>query len=220
MDLVKIAGVVEWPTPSNKKEVQSFLGFTNFYCHFIQGFSDLAWPLFDLTRNNSNWHWGELEMSAFEAIRKLVVSAPILLFLNDNRPFRVEVDSFDFATGAVLSQQSPTDNMWHPIAYYSKSLNAVERNYEIHDKEMLAIIRALEDWRHFLEGARHKFEIWTDHKNLEYFRTAKKLNCRQACWSLYLSRFDFDMHHCRGCSMGKSDALSHRADHGTGGGRQ
>jgi hypothetical protein len=130
----------------------------------------------------------------------------------------VEADSSDFATGAVLSQQSPSDNMWHPVAYYSKSLNAVECNYEIHNKEMLAIIRALEDWRHFLEGAHHKFEIWTDHKNLEYFMSAKKLNCRQARWSLYLSRFNFDMHHCPGRSMGKSDALSRRADHGIGGG--
>jgi hypothetical protein len=85
--------------------------------------------------------------------------------------------------------------MWHPVAYYSKSFNAMERNYEIYDKEMLAIIRALEDWRHFLEGACHKFEIYTDHKNLEYFMSAKKLNRRQAHWSLYLFRFNFDMHH-------------------------
>ena len=106
------------------------------------------------------------------------------------------------------------------MAYYSKSLNAVEWNYEIHDKEMLAIIRALEDWHHFLEGARHKFEIWTDHKNLEYFMSAKKLNHRQARWSFYLSRFYFAMHHHPERSMGKSDALSCRADHGTGGGRQ
>src|SRR5882757_9448401 len=140
------------------------------------------------------------------------------MFPDDTRPFRLEADSSDFATGAVLSQQSPVDDKWHPIAYYSKSLSVVERNYEIHGKEMLAIIRALEDWRHFLEGAHHKFEIWTDHKNLEYFMTAKKLNRRQARWSLYLSRFDFAMHHRPGRSMGKSDALSRRADHGTGGG--
>jgi hypothetical protein len=81
------------------------------------------------------------------------------MFPDDSRPFWVEADSSDFATGAVLSQQSPLDNMWHLVAYYSKNLNAVERNYEIHDKEMLAIIHALEDWCHFLEGARHKFEI-------------------------------------------------------------
>src|SRR5882762_9148606 len=140
------------------------------------------------------------------------------MFPDDDRPFRIEADSSDFATGAVLSQQSPDDDKWHPVAFYSKSLNAVEWNYKIHNKEMLAIIRSLEEWRHFVEGARHKVEIWTDHKNLEYFLTAKKLNRRQAQWSLYLSRFDFAMHHRPGRSMGKSDALSRRADHGTGGG--
>jgi len=92
----------------------------------------------------------------------------------------------------------------------------VERNYEIHDKEMLAIIHALEEWRHFLEGARHLVEIWTDHKNLEYFMTAKKLNHRQARWSLYLARFDFKLTHHPGRCMGKPDTLSQRLDHGKG----
>jgi hypothetical protein len=103
-----------------------------------------------------------------------------------------------------------------PITFLSKVLNPVERNYKIHDTEMLAIIRGLEEWRHYLEGARHPVEIWTDHKNLEYFRVAQKLNRRQARWSLYLSRFDFTLHHKPGRSMGKPDALSRRADHGSG----
>jgi len=90
----------------------------------------------------------------------------------------------------------------------------VEQNYEIHDKEMLAIICVLEEWRHFLERATHLVEIWTNYKNLEYFMTAKKLNCRQACWSLHLARFDFLLHHCPKHTMGKLDALSRRADHG------
>jgi len=107
-----------------------------------------------------------------------------------------------------------TDRKWYPVAFYSKSLSSVERNYEIHDKEMLAIIRALEEWRHFLEGATHPVEIWTDHKNLEYFMTAKKLNRRQACWSLHLARFDFLLYHRPGRTMGKPDTLSRRADHG------
>jgi len=92
----------------------------------------------------------------------------------------------------------------------------VEQNYEIHDKEMLAIIWALEEWRHFLEGATHLVEIWTDHKNLEYFMTAKKLNCCQACWSLHLARFNFLLHHRPGRAMGKPDTLLRRADHGNG----
>jgi len=140
MDPVKIAGVAEWPTPSNKKEVQSFLGFTNFYRRFIQGFLDLAHPMFDLTQKDFAWRWGEVEKSAFKAIWTCVISAPILVFPDKTRPFRVETDSSDFATGAVMSQQSPEDDKWHPVAYYSKSLSAVERNYEIHDKEMLAVI--------------------------------------------------------------------------------
>jgi len=143
-----------------------------------------------------------------------VTTAPVLMSPQDSEPFRVEVDSLDFATGAVLSQQSTVDGKWHPIAFYSKSLSSMEWNYEIHDKEMLAIIRALEEWRHFLEGATHPVEIWTDHKNLKYFMTVKKLNRRQACWSLHLARFDFLLHHRPGCTMGKPDALSRRADHG------
>ena len=108
----------------------------------------------------------------------------------------------------MLSQKSPEDNKWHPISFYSKLLNDVEQNYEIHDKDMLAITHALEEWRHFLEGSKHKVNIWTDHKNLKYFMTAKKLNQQQAWWSLYLSCFDFVMHHCPGCTMGKCNALS------------
>ena len=102
------------------------------------------------------------------------------------------------------------------MAFYSKFLSLVERNYEIHDKEMLAIIRALEEWRYFLEGAQHLVEIWTDHKNLKYFMTAKKLNRYQVRWSLYLTRFDFKLVHHPGCSMRKPDALSWRPDHGNG----
>ena len=102
------------------------------------------------------------------------------------------------------------------MAFYSKFLSSMEWNYKIHDKKMLAIICALEEWRHFLEGATHSVEIWTDHKNLEYFITAKKLNCHQARWSLHLARFDFLLHYRPGRTMGKPDALSRRADHGNG----
>jgi len=115
-----------------------------------------------------------------------------------------------------LSQQSPEDNKWHPVAFLSKSLSPVERNYEIHDKEMLEIVRVLEEWRHFVEGAEHRCEIWTDHKNLQYFMMAKKLNQRQARWSLLLAQFDFIMHHHPRKSMEKMDTLSNHSDHGTG----
>lgn len=214
MDPVKVAGVADWPVPSTKKEVQSFLGFINFYCRFIRDFSLHACPLFDLTKIEVKWHWSSKEQSAFDTLKSLVTSAPTSL--DNSYPFHIEVDSYDFATGAVLSQESPELQKWHPVTFLSKSLSEVERNYEIHDKEMLAIIRAMEEWRHFLEGAEHKFKVWTDHKNLEYFHSAKKLNRRQVWWSLYLAWFDFAWNHKPGKSMGKSDALSRRADHGTG----
>ncbi|KAG5717884.1 hypothetical protein E4T56_gene1452 [Termitomyces sp. T112] len=162
------------------------------------------------------WQWEPPQQAAFNTLKQSVTSKPVLLFPDDDSPFCVEADSSDFATGAVLSQQSKEDGKWHLVAFYSKSLNAVEWNYEIHDKEMLAIIRSFEEWRHFLEGAQHKFEVWTDHKNLKYFRFTKKLNRRQARWSLYLANFNFSLHHKSEWSMGKPDALSRQADHGTG----
>jgi len=145
-----------------------------------------------------------------------VTTAPVLVSPQDSEPFCIEADSSDFTSGAVLSQQLPGEEKWHPVAFYSKSLSPVERNYKIHDKKMLAIICALEEWRYFLEGARHPVKIWMDHKNLEYFMTAKKLNCCQVCWSLYLAHFDFRLVHCPGRCMEKLDALSQRPDHGNG----
>jgi len=178
MDPVKVVGVREWPTLENKMDIQAFLGFVNFYQRFIRNFSAKARPLFDLTRSEQVWTWSGKEQAAFEDLKTAVTTAPVLMFPQDSEPFRVEADSLDFATEAVLSQQSTMDGKWHPVAFYSKSLSSVEQNYEIHNKKMLAIICALEEWRHFLEGATHPVEIWTDHKNLEYFMTAKKLNCR------------------------------------------
>jgi len=104
------------------------------------------------------------------------------------------------------------DEKWRLVAFISKSLSDTEQNYEIHDKEMLAVVRCLEAWRHFLEGAVEKFKIWTDHKNLEYFMKVQKLNRRQARWALYLSRFNFMLKHVPGSKMGKAGSLSRRPD--------
>jgi len=216
MDPVKVAGVCDWPTPENRTDVQAFIGFVNFYCRFIQDFSTIARPLFDLTCSNKTWDWDAKEQEAFERLKMAVTTAPVLVSPQDSEPFRIKADSSDFASGAVLSQRLPGEEKWHPVAFYSKSLSPVEQNYEIHDKKMLAIIRVLEEWRHFLEEAQHPVEIWTDHKNLEYFMTAKKLNHRQVCWSLYLARFDFKLVHHPGRCMGKPDALSQRPDYDNG----
>jgi len=122
-----------------------------------------------------------------------VTTALILASPQDLKPFRIKANSSDFASETILSQQLSREEKWYSLAFYSKSLSLVEQNYEIHNKEMLAIIHALEEWRHFLKGAWHPVEIWTDHKNLEYFMMVKKLNCCQAHWSLYLAHFDFKL---------------------------
>jgi len=216
MDPVKVARVREWPTLENRTDVQAFIGFINFYCRFIQDFSTMARPLFDLTCSDKAWNWDAKEQKAFECLKMAVTTALVLVLPQGSEPFRTKADSSDFASGAILSQQLPGEEKWHPVAFYSKSLSPVEWNYEIHDKEMLAIIHALEEWRHFLEGAQHPVEIWMDHKNLEYFMTAKKLNRRQARWSLYLARFDFRLIHHPGRSIEKPDALLQRLDHSKG----
>jgi len=145
IDPVKVAGVRDWPTPENRTNVQAFIGFVNFYYRFIQDFSTIARSLFDLTRSDKAWNWDTKEQDAFECLKAAVTTAPVLVSPQDSEPFRIEADSSDFASGAVLSQQLPREEKWHPVAFYSKSLSPVERNYEIHDKEMLAIIRALEE---------------------------------------------------------------------------
>jgi len=123
----------------------------------------------------------------------------------------VEADASNYVTGGVLSMKY-SDKKWRSVAFISKSLSDTERNYEIHNKEILAVVRCLEAWRYFLEETVVKFEIWTDHKNLEYFMKAQKLNRRQARWALYLSRFDFTLKHVPGNKIGKADSLSRRPD--------
>jgi len=145
MDPVKVAGVHEWPTLESWTDVQAFVSFVNFYHRFIQDFSTIARPLFNLTRSDHTWNWGTKEQEAFERLKMAVTTALILASPQDSEPFYIEADSSDFASGAVLSQQLPGEEKWHPVAFYSKSLSPVEQNYEIHDKEILAIICMLEE---------------------------------------------------------------------------
>ena len=129
MNLAKVTGVSEWPTLSNKKEVQSFLGFTNFYQRFIEGFLHISQPLFDLTKADSRFKWSSEEKLEFDTLKDKITSAPILALPDNSRPYCVEADSSDFATRAVLSQQNLEDGKWHPVTFVSKSLSLVERNY-------------------------------------------------------------------------------------------
>jgi len=164
-----------------------------------------------LTRKDVKWQWKKEQQKAFDELKRIFMTKPVLAAPDLDKEFRVEVDVSNYATGGVLSIKD-SDELWRPVAFIFKSLSNTERNYEIYNKEMLAVVRCLEAWRHFLEEATIKFEIWTDHKNLKYFIKVQKLNRRQARWVLYLSRFNFMLKHVPGSRMGKADSLSRRPD--------
>jgi len=211
MEKEKVEGVLSWLEPKNIKDVRKFLDLANYYRRFIKDFARVARPMNMLTRKNEKWRWEKAQQKAFNELKWVFMTKPVSAAPDLDKEFRVEADASNFATGGVLSMKC-SDDKWRPVTFISKSLSDTERNYEIHDKEMLAVVRCLEAWRHFLEGAIVKFKIWTNHKNLEYFMKAQKLNRRQVRWALYLSRFDFMLKHIPGSKMGKADSLSRRPD--------
>jgi len=135
----------------------------------------IARLLHNIVKKDRKWEWTEKQEKAFEELKKKFIQEPVLAVLDLDKKMRMEVDALDYAMGGVLLIEGE-DRKWRPVTFLFKSLNETERNYEIHDKVMLVIIRGLESWRHLLEGVQFKFEIWTDHKNLEYFMKAQKLN--------------------------------------------
>jgi hypothetical protein len=179
MDPVKVKAVADWPTPRNLRELRGFLGFANFYRRFIKDFAKIARPLNDLTKKDVQWTWNGSQHRAFQTLKETFLQKPILVVWEPNRPTRLEVNASGYAMGGVLLQKLD-DDRWHPVAFRSQSMIDAERNYEIYDKEMLAIIRTLEDWRHYLEGLPQPFDIISDHRNLEYWRTAQNFTRRQA----------------------------------------
>jgi len=158
MEEDKVEGVLKWPMPQCMRDVRKFLGLANYYRRFVKNFTKVALPMNRLTRKDEKWKWEEEQQAVFEQLKLVFTTRPVLATPELDKEFRVEADTSNFATGGVLSVKCDND-LWRPVAFISKALNETERNYEIHDKEMLGVIRCLEAWRHFLEGARLKFEI-------------------------------------------------------------
>ena len=191
MDQKKVSAILDWPTPLDKKGVQCFIGFANFYRKFIRGFSAIVAPITQLTKQNLRFCWNPEAQKAFDTLKRLFTSAPILRHPNPTLPFLLEVDASEVAVGAVLSQRLGDKDLIHPVGFFSRKLSPTERNYDVGDRELLAIKTALEEWRYLLEGAIHPVLIYTDHKNLEYLKSARRLKPRQARWALFFSRFLF-----------------------------
>ncbi len=185
------------------------MGFSNFYRRFIQNYSTLTSPLTNLLRNKpKSLSWSPAAEEAFEKLKEAFTWAPIFIHPDPERPLIVEVDASTTGVGAILSQQQGNSAKLHPCAFFSRKLSPAERNYDIGNRELLAIKLALEEWRHWLEGAQHPFTVLTDHKNLQYLREAKRLNPRQARWALFFTRFHYTITYNPGHKNIKADALS------------
>ena len=206
----KIKAIAEWPTPHDVKSVQSFLGFANFNRRFIEGYSKIALPLTDITKKDNGFQWGSSQQKAFTTLKEACQNPPVLCTFRANEPARIETDASDLAIGACLCQEK--DSKWHPIAYYSRKMSAAEQNYDIHDKELLAVVCALQNWRVYAESC-SELTIFTDHKNLLNFTTTKELNRRQVRWSELLGQYKFKILYTPGKDNGRADALSRRTDH-------
>ena len=189
MDPTKLKAVKQWELPKLVKVVRSFIGFCNFYQKLIPNFSVLAQPLHNLTKKGVNFTWGKEQDDAFVKLKEIFISAPVIKMLDITQPFFVMTYASLTASGGVLMQKDANGDL-HPCAYHSATFSPAERNYDIYDKELLAIIQALKEWWHYLTGTKHPVTVITDHKNLGYFKQPQNLTCRQAQWWLFLQEYD------------------------------
>ena len=174
MDPVKLTAVTNWPTLKTMKEVQKFLGFCNFYHHFVKNYSTLAQPLFNLTKKDIPFHWDQEEEQVLHDLQSTLTSALVLILPDYDKLFTLITDASNYATGSILEQEDAFGHS-HPVAYFSKSLQPVECNYKIHNKELLAIIHSLKHFCHYLQGNKYCTKIFSDHANLQYFTMKQSL---------------------------------------------
>jgi hypothetical protein len=210
MDPKKIAAIIDWEPPRNVTDVKSFTGMAGFYRRWIKDFSRILAPITALERKDTPFVWSDECQKAFEFLKNAFTSEPVLKHFDWDKPAILETDASDYVCAGVLSQDDDKATL-HPVAFYSKKMTPAECNYEIYDKELLAIVRCLEEWSSELEMSQEKIRILTDHRNLEYFMTTKKLNRRQARWSEFLSRFNFTIVYRPGKQGIKPDSLTRRS---------
>jgi len=184
VDPQKTRVVQEWPTPKNVHDVRSFLGLANYFRRCVQGYSNLVRPLTNLTRKSTEWQWSDECQRAFNDLKERLTTAPVLALPDPEKPYEVITDASGFGIGAVLMQEG------RPIAFEGRKLSDAETRYAVHEQVCMASIHALNVWRCYLEGA--KFTVVTDHHPNTFLLSQPKLSRRQARWSEFLSRFDFD----------------------------
>lgn len=212
MEDERIKAVAQWPLPSSVRDIQSFLGFTGFYRRFIHKYSKVTAPLTNLPRGDQKrkFQLTPGAAAAFKLLQNLFTTAPLLRHYDPRLPTRLETDASPFAIGAILSQLY--EGRWHPVAYRSRKLTQTEERYGTGDIELLAIIDALRNWRHYLQYLQEPVVILTDHLNLRYWETKRKLSARELRWLDDLYAFNISIHYRPG-PLNPADAFSRRPDY-------
>ncbi|KAI5115492.1 hypothetical protein M0805_009068 [Coniferiporia weirii] len=213
MNPIKLSGIINWPTPHTVKQLRSFMGFCNYYCRFIPNFSNIVYPLNELTCTNEPWTWTPNCDQAFLKLKSLFPNKPALLVPDPTEPFIPETDASKVASGMVLYQTNSNGNL-QPCGYISETFGPVQQQYKVYDHELLGIICGLEAWCHYLLSNPHTTTIWCDHKNLSYFCSDHHLTPHQSQWNLFLSQFNCIITHHPGKSIPGANALSRQPDHG------
>ena len=212
----KIEAVRDWPVPTTMRELRAFLGLAGYYRRFVRGFSEIALPLTELTRNatHQRLQWGARQQVAFIALKHALRSTPVLALPDPTLPFVVNCDASGYAVGAVLQQDRGSG--LQPVAFLSKKLTGAESRYPVHEQELLAIITALTSWRHYLSGTAVPVRVRTDHKSLIHFQTQPMISGRQTRWLETLADYDYVIEYVKGEDNSVADALSRRGDHNGG----
>jgi hypothetical protein len=211
MDPKKVQAVVDWPALTNKHDVRSFLGLAGYYRRFIDNFSTIAAPLTDLLRDDTAFEWNERQQQSMKVLKHAITTAPTLIVPDLNEPFIVHCDASGYAISGVLSQRR--NDVEHPIAFYSRKMNEAERNYDVRQQELLALVACCCEWRHYLEAAPHT-TIHTDHASLQYLLTQRELtNRRQARWSELIQSIFPHIVPIKGSNNVVADPLSRRPDY-------
>ena len=216
MEQSRIEAITEWPEPESARDILVFLGFAGFYRRFVRGFSQLAAPLTDLTKGAKKGQarppfvFGSQAREAFNTLKWVFTTAPILEHYDWEAALRMETDASQAGAGGVLSQMGK-DGQWHPIAFFSYKFKGPETRWDVHDKELYAIVLGFKNWRHYLQGSKHPIRVITDHNNLRYFMSTKELNAKQIRWAEKLAAFDFIIEYRKGV-LNPADAPSRRPD--------
>ncbi|GFW94956.1 retrovirus-related Pol polyprotein from transposon 297 [Trichonephila clavipes] len=205
-DPEKVSAVKNWKRPENLRELRSFLGLCTYYRKFVKGFSNIARPLHKLTESKQKFQWTKECEDSFLQLKEALTSSPILIYPQPDKPFILDTDASNESVGAVLSQE--IDGQERVVAYWSKCLSKPERNYCVTRKELLAIVKAIEHFHHYLYG--QKFLLRTDHASLTWLMNFRNTEGQVARWIQRLNEYYFDITHRKGYSHGNADALSRR----------